>query len=69
MNFFTMFKLYSVQIVAVLAAINTAIAVRPDTPWWVYLVINLLGLAAHHYARAKPQPAVTAQLQAQKLAR
>lgn len=58
----TMLKLYSVQVILALASLNTVIATIPDVPWWAVLLVNLCGVIAHNYLRAKPQPEVSAKL-------
>lgn len=68
-EFLTMLKLYSVQVVLALAGLNSVIALF-DAPAWLVIVVNVCGYIAHNYLRAKPQPAVTAELKsirAQKL--
>ena len=63
-KFITLMRLYSVQVLAILAAINTAIATQPQVPWWVTLGVNVLGLVVGMIVRDIPQPAVAMKLQA-----
>lgn len=60
----TMLQLYSVQVLAILAAINTTIAASLDVPWWVVLIVNVVGVVVGMIAREVPQPVVAAKLAA-----
>ena len=59
-------QLYSVQVLAVLATINTFIASRDDIPWWFVLGINVVGVVVGIIVRQVPQPKVAAKLKAAK---
>lgn len=63
-KFAALIRLYSVQVLAILAAINTAVATQPGVPWYVVLGINVIGVIAGMIARAAPQPVVSAKLHA-----
>lgn len=54
-------QLYSVQVLAILAALNTALA-QQEVPWWVTLIVNIIGLIVGVIVRDIPQPAVAAKL-------
>lgn len=59
-------QLYSVQVLAILATINTFIASRDDVPWWFVLAINVVGVVVGLLVRQVPQPVVAAKLKAAK---
>lgn len=61
-----MFKLYSVQMIALLAVINSALAGVDNVPAWLVISINVLGAVAGYFARKAPQPEVAAELKAIK---
>lgn len=54
-------QLYSVQVLALLATINTILA-EQQLPWWVTLIVNVIGLIVGMIVRDIPQPAVAAKL-------
>lgn len=56
-------QLYSVQVLAILGAVNTALA-QQQVPWWVTLIVNVIGLIVGAIVRDIPQPTVMAKLQA-----
>lgn len=62
-EYLEMIKLYSVQVIMALASLNVVMAVWTDAPAWLVTVVNIAGVIAHHIARAKPQPVVTANIQ------
>lgn len=62
MKFITLLRLYSIQVFAILAAINTFVASRADVPWWFVLAINVVGVLVGMVAREVPQPVVVAKL-------
>ena len=58
-------QLYSVQVLAILAAINTALA-QQEVPWWITLIVNIIGVIIGMIVRDIPQPEVAAKLRAIK---
>lgn len=65
----TLLRLYSVRVVAVLAVVNSALAVIPDVPGWLMITVNVVGAIAHAIVREVPQPEVTAKLQKMRVER
>lgn len=57
-------QLYSVQVLAVLAAANAFVSSRPDVPWWMVLLLNVVGVLVGMVVRDIPQPQVAAKLAA-----
>lgn len=56
-------QLYSVQVLGVLATLNTILA-QQEVPWWITLIVNVIGLVVGTIVRDIPQPKVAAKLQA-----
>lgn len=56
-------QLYSVQVLAILATINTALA-QQEVPWWITLIVNIVGVIVGMIVRDIPQPEVAAKLRA-----
>jgi len=56
-------QLYSVQVLAILATINTALA-QQEVPWWITLIVNIIGVIVGMIVRDIPQPEVAAKLRA-----
>lgn len=54
-------QLYSVQVLAILATINTALA-QQEVPWWITLIVNIIGVIVGMIVRDIPQPEVAAKL-------
>lgn len=63
-----MLKLYSIQVILVLASINVA-ALGADAPAWLIGLINFAGVVAGFIARSAPQPKVVAAIATAKTAR
>lgn len=56
-------QLYSVQVLTILATINTALA-QQEVPWWITLIVNIIGVIVGMIVRDIPQPEVAAKLRA-----
>lgn len=56
-------QLYSVQVLAILATINTTLA-QQEVPWWITLIVNIIGVIVGMIVRDIPQPKVAAKLRA-----